>query len=721
MKNNKLNSRQKEIIKILTKSTINSPITTSMIAKELFLSSRTVLREMPKIEAWLDENEFNFIKKPGVGLIIDENLENQQLILELLEVEKIKKEYSKEERKKIIVGELLTTKEPLKLFYFTSQLKVSEGTLSGDLDNIAKWLEKFNIKLIRKPGLGIYVQGEENDFRKALVSLLYDSINENELIEVVKEVGDSKRDKEVIEVSVKNKLLKFIDRDIIKSVEKTVGDLEDALDIKLADNAYIGLVVHLALAIQRIKNNEKISMDEETLKELSKLPEFSMAEKIVKVIEKEFNIDIPKGEVGYITMHLKGAKLRLNSKTENFNLSNLDIKQVAYHIISTAEKEFGVYLREDGRLIIDLTNHLVPAVSRLKMKLNIRNPLLENIKENYSREFEICSKACDILKIMTNLSEIPESEIAYITMHIAAALENNVLDEKVRVVIACHTGVGTSRLLMSIIEKDFKNIQVMGTISSINIDVDKLKEDGVDFIISTVELKVDYKYIRVNAIITKQDKMLIEDNIRRVLKKKKYEKIAKKNYIENDTKNIKEIPKINRKGIRKITDLGENIISFIDTVALKEIKEVASIKELIHEGSFIFAHDDESAKKIEEKLMERELIATTYLSKLNIMLLHCKVSCIDGIRFGYIRLEKPLKKGDKLIKGGIIELVTDKFDNIHSEIMGEINESLIERDEFIRILKEKSEEDILKEIEEILINLYKKEIEKSFEDLNNDD
>lgn len=711
MKKNKLNSRQKEIIKILTKSTINNPITTSMIAKDLSLSSRTVLREMPKIEEWLDENEFNFIKKPGVGLIIDENLENQQLILELLEIEKIKKEYSKEERKKIIVGELLTAKEPLKLFYFTSQLKVSEGTLSGDLDDIDKWLTKFHIKLIRKPGLGIYVKGEENNFRKALVNLLYDTINENELIDAVKESKVSKRDEDIIGFSVENRLLKFIDKDIIKSVEKTVSSLEDASDIKLADSAYIGLVVHLALAIQRIKNNEKISMDKETLGELSSLPEFLMSEKIVKVIEQEFDIDIPKDEVGYITMHLKGAKLRLNSKTEDFNLSNLDIKQVAYHIISTAEKEFGIYLREDGRLIADLTNHLVPAISRLKMKLNIRNPLLDNIKENYSREFEVCLKACNILKDITNLSEIPESEVAYITMHIAAALEKNISDEKVKVVIACHTGIGTSRLLMSIIGKEFKNIEVKGTISSINIDTKKLKEDGIDFIISTVELKVDYKYIRVNTIITEQDKMLIEDNIRRILKKKKYERITEKCGI----KDVKENSRISRENIKEISELGDNIISLVETISLKEIDNICSIRELIHEASFIFSHKGKEAKEIEEKLMEREVIASTYLSKLNIMLLHCRVSSIDNIKFGYIRLRKTLKIEDKLIEGGIIELVTESFNNVHAEIMGEINESLIERDEFVKILKEKNENDIIDEVEEILVELYKRKIDKSFE------
>lgn len=61
-------------------------------------------------------------------------------------------------------------------------------------------------------------------------------------------------------------------------------------------------------------------------------------------------------------------------------------------------------------------------------------------------------------------------------------------------------------------------------------------------------LKVDYKYIRVNTIITEQDKMLIEDNIRRVLKRKKYEKITEK----HDVKNVKDKIRISRKDIDEI-------------------------------------------------------------------------------------------------------------------------------------------------------------------------
>ena len=224
-------------------------------------------------------------------------------------------------------------------------------------------------------------------------------------------------------------------------------------------------------------------------------------------------------------------------------------------------------------------------------------------------------------------------------------------------------------------------------------------------------LKVDYKYIRVNTIITEQDKMLIEDNIRRVLKRKKYEKITEK----HDVKNVKDKIRISRKDIYEISRLGDNINSLLESISVKQISKVSSIRELIHEASILFSYSENNVKEIEEKLVERELIASMYLSKLNIMLLHCRISSINNIRFGYIRLKKILREEDKLIEGAIVELVAEGFKNVHTEIMSEINESLIEKEEFIRILKQKSESDVIDKVEEILVELYKRKIDKSFE------
>ena len=181
MKRKKISPRQKEIILLLAQNASNKPITISEVAKELNISTRTVLRDMTKIESWLDENDFKFIKKPGVGIYLDETLDSKQFIIELLQEEKIEKSYTKEERKKFILSNLLTSSEPIKSYYFYKTLKISEGTLNNDFIEIEEWLDNFSIKLIRKPGTGIYVEGSEKDMRSAQVRLIYNSFEEQEL------------------------------------------------------------------------------------------------------------------------------------------------------------------------------------------------------------------------------------------------------------------------------------------------------------------------------------------------------------------------------------------------------------------------------------------------------------------------------------------------------------------------------------------------------------
>ncbi|MCF0148233.1 MAG: transcription antiterminator [Clostridium sp.] len=705
MKTKKLNSRQKEIIKILTKSTVANPLTTASIAQKLSISSRTVLREMPKIEAWLEENEFKFIKKPGVGLVIDESLENQKLILELLEIEKIEKEYSKEERKRIVISELLISQDPIKLFYFTSLLKVSEGTLSNDLDSIEEWLRKFNIKLVRKPGLGIYVEGKENDYRKALTNILYDTLEEKELINLLKGSLMTDRDNGVVEFSIENRLLNFIDKSIIKAIEEIVGGLEKENDIKLVDSAYIGLVVHLSLAIQRIKNKENIKMDKDVLDELSKLPEFEIGEKLVKNIEKKFNIEIPVDEIGYITMHLKGAKLRLNSISELENdIANLDVKSISIKIIEAIEKELNVYLMDDEKLLKDLTNHLVPAINRLKMKMNIRNPLLKNIKQKYPKEYIATKKACEILKVSTKNEEIPDPEIAYITMHIAAAIYKKGFEEKIRVVISCPTGIGTSSLLAAILEKEFNNVTVVDTISAININEDRLEEDQVDIIVSTVPLEIDFKNICVDPILSIQDKAVLQDNFRKVLKQKKYKNIIKKVDINN-----KKI------GIREITEIGNEILSIVDNVQIKEIKNVNNVDELINEASYLFTENINEAEEIKTNLLSREKINSTYIEDLGILLLHCKCKCLDSGRFGYLKTTTNLSNERGLISGSLVSIIPENPKEITSQLISKINGAVIEDEDFFRSLNEENSKEVSKRVEKILKEIFIKKIQMSLE------
>lgn len=704
MKKKKLMSRQKQIIQILTKSTNKNPITISTIAEILNVSSRTVLREMPKIEEWLDENGFNFIKKPGVGLIIDESLENQQLILELLEVENVQKEYSKEERKRIILSELLIAKEPLKLFYFTNQLKVSEGTLSNDLDGIEDWLKAFDIKLIRRQGVGIYLEGNEKNYRKVLSDILYRTLEEKELIKLLKKSLNSPSSENSIEFSIENRMLNFIDKTIIKGIEKIVSELEEKFNFKLIDSDYIGLVVHISLAVQRIKNGEKISMDKSSLSELEILPEFAVATEITEKLEKVFTIEIPKDEIGYITMHLKGARLRLNKVENDIDLDNLDIKQISNYIITEVENDFNIEIINKQKLSKDIYNHLVPAISRMSMKLNIRNPLLENIKEQYSEIYHSCENACEILKKITKIDKIPESEVAYIAMHIAAAIEENLKNENLSVVIACPTGVGTSKLLGVNIKKEFPNLDIKNSISVINIDTKKLKDDGIDFIISTVDLDVDYRYICLNPMFLQKDKIKLKEFIHRYSKQRITKKIIKKEL------------KCDKDKIKNITNLGTEIISILEEVRVREINNVKTVNDLMGIASSVFAENINHAKEIKKLLLEREEKSSTYLNGFNMMLLHCKDKKITSCKFGVIRLNEKLIEDGKEINFAIISLIPEKNTQTQINIMSHINGEIIERESLRNSIMKISEEELTSIIEKILGDLYRKELKSVMEE-----
>src|SRR5699024_8834326 len=162
--------------------------------------------------------------------------------------------------------------------------------------------------------------------------------------------------------------------------------------------------------------------------------------------------------------------------------------KIAGDIVSKVEKILNIYLGDCEGLIKNLSTHLGPAISRLVMKMNIRNPFLHMMKTQYKEIFDATYLACEVLENIV-LCNVQESEVAYITMHIVAAYESKMrLKFKFRVLVCCETGVRVSRFLSNKIMKEFPNILVVGIIPSSKV-IYEVKNKMVDFIISTVDIE----------------------------------------------------------------------------------------------------------------------------------------------------------------------------------------------------------------------------------------
>jgi mannitol operon transcriptional antiterminator len=702
MQDGKMNSRVKKIL--LRICATDKYVTISTIAKELDVSAKTILRELYAVEQWLVAKGCSLSKKTGAGIKVNGSSDRKTIILEILQGEKEENLYSPKERQIVIMSELLQNQKAVKLYNFTKILKVTEGTISNDLAKVEQWFAKQEIKLIRKPGLGVYIEGQESNIRKAMVHFIYENIEEDQLLGVIRNSLMTSADHSTdIEIKTQRRLLNLIDKEVIYKLESSIHEAEEKMGHQLSDSAYVGLMVHLALAVQRIKKNEEITIDQDFLQELKKYPEYGVATDMVACIKKSFAIEIPEPEIGYITMHIRGSKNRNDYVQDHSKIiGNFELVRISKEIIKQAELATGCLLAQDENLLIGLVNHLGPSLSRLKMNMDIRNPFLEEIKAFYPELVAISRKCTTVVAKELGIT-MPDSEIAYIAMHLGAAIETGVKLPKpvYRCAIACPTGIGTSRLLATKIAKEYDNIQVVAIISTIHIDEIQLKEQKIDFIISTVTIEYcSIPVVTVNPLLFEGDKIKINSQMKLLVNEIGF----------YPSRNIDGASFKNR--LLSLQCYSKAIVEILEHFFLVKDDTAQTIAEVIQGVSLLIGSGAEAAKKIASALQEREAKGGTFIAGQGLVLLHCRTAAVEKLYFGVVQIKNKIvavngENQKEALKLGIVMLTPENTSENAIETISYLSSILIERPEFIRVLQQGIEQEAVREVSNVLEEFYR--------------
>ena len=365
-----MEQRTRDILKLLLQE--NSFQTTADIGARLSVSSKTVSRQLPKVEETLNSVGLQLEKKSGAGIkVVGSEVKRYALAKQLKSGEK--REYTPNERRSIIISKLLSSHEPIKLFVLSSAVHVTDSTISNDLDKLETWFREQGLKLLRKPGLGVSLLGDERDFRRAIVRYIYEHVGEERLLNLMQDNLPEGGDEPIAQVS--KFLLELIDAGEWRQLEQMIRVMENDLGYKLSDNAFIGLAIHLSLTMRRVKNHEAVKLDEENFQRLRSSREFSAAEKLAEKLSVAFEVDVPESEICYIAMHILGARSRYSSASLGTisMMDNYRIVKLARQVMKNAAKVTGRDIDKNQNLLAGLGNHLAPSISRLKMRMDIRN------------------------------------------------------------------------------------------------------------------------------------------------------------------------------------------------------------------------------------------------------------------------------------------------------------------------------------------------------------
>ena len=671
-----LTTRQKSIIRILTRMD-GRPITVAVISEKLGVSTRTILREVPAIEKWMSDNDFNFERKPGVGMLVGEAPETLRFIEELLDADNLVPMYSRQERRKHILGELLFSDEPVKSLVFTSKYKISDGTLSEDLDVLDTWLRDHSVQIIRRPGLGIFVEGTELAIRQAISNAVLEFCDVERIPGLITQ--DTSDDEKMQSLS-REPLLVFLTPQLLRFSIRILKETEARLNICYTDSGQIALIVRIALSIYRIRSGHsltELNMDMDGLRGLSELP---TAKLIAFEIEKQFDLEVNAKEKIYLAMHLSATRILSRGSSFSDPLQALNIRQVVMAMTSVAEQLTGIPFKSDSTLINDLVSHISMTEKQLELNLVSRVTYTEDLKRTYPEIYAAAETACEVLREWVQPRVIHDAEIGLIAMHFAASAERyQNSKQKVSVAVVCPTGIGSSRMLAATLTGAFHNLEVRKVISAFSIDTQALRDNGIDLIISTTDLHIDFPYIVVEKVLKAQDKLLVSQEIDRIGKEKLQRRIQQggRHAMIMDVDDI-----------RRTSEIGAEIVEILNHFRVVRQARAENIRQMMEMAASVFAGPEEDVRRLADCFQEREKLGATYIPDMQICLFHGACDLVEHSRFGFLVLDEPLATTETLIRGAVIMVVPESFrDSYRVEPAGRLSALLVEDERFLQALQ----------------------------------
>lgn len=465
----KLEKSQKEFLMLLLEN--ENPQSIQPIQDQLDISRRTVYYIVNKInDVFYDLRMEPINNKRGQGYYLTSD--QKKVVDSILHSDGTLQNLSPDERVHYLICWMMYPKANIHIENIMELFDISRNSVFNDLKDLKSEIEKYDVSLYFDIKNGYMINGQVFSKRALLLYYL-----------------------KILLKKIHYKSIEFLD---VSEVETFYSRLQQ-ISLKMHNeyDDYNLLAIACLLNIVHYVD-EKFDFSILELRDLEKTEELHM-------IDKYFQ-DLNVHERLYLTIHLLGSKagsvIRLDDSQRDIQLFEL-----ALHLVDLFERQTSCDISEKNELVNSLYMHFKLSMYYYQLSIQISNTLLEDVKENYGNLYQMIKNLCESMD-----DEFPfiltDSEISYITMHFGGHLKQvqGKFYALIRVLIVCPSGISTSTLLKREVEDLYANVTVIAATAAENIAQYK---ENIDFIVSTIDLDTDIPWIKVNAILTKDDKSKI--------------------------------------------------------------------------------------------------------------------------------------------------------------------------------------------------------------------
>ncbi|MBU5591593.1 PRD domain-containing protein [Clostridium sp. MSJ-4] len=647
-----LNSRQKDLIKIMINEANYKAV--NEYSNFLRVSPRTIYSDIKLINKCLQNFHMEIEKKPGLGIKLIGDAEKKMQVMEFLnnKVED-KNQYTIAERQLEIIRMLLVDEKIISYQKLADYFWVSKTSISNDMQLIQSMLNEKTVSIqSNKKGtkfIGSEIQKQYTLQRYTELLLKEKNVeNEKSFLKYGPDI-----------------LKKIYPVNIVEIVFEEVAHLEKTLNISLSYYYLKSLIITLIIFMFRLsKDNHIYSKKSFIFEEIKSLETYFVAQNTLESISSKLNINVNKGDIDYLNKQLLAYCIKPEVK-------NKDEAKKYEEIVTEAIKEMSqimnVDLTQDKKLYDGLIFHLIPMIYRIRIGIRIENPLLSEIKEQYSVTLSATWYVISKLEKKLDIT-LTEDEVAFVMVHFQASIDRNAQVKKI--LIVCPTGIGSSELIANKIKRFLPAKDIIEV-----VPIRKIYENdinNVDLIISSVQLDISNKpIIYVSSLVSNEDLKNIYS-------------IYADTFI-----NDKKINLPSHKYEYKFKYINE----LIDEKFIFTNCDYTSKEECLDYMISCFEEEGLTYEGFKESILEREEIGSTSLDSA-VAIPHALLATVKKSRLGIMTLKNYIKWGGKNINTIILISISEKDIKKVKNILSELYEIVESKERVENLFLHKNSKEI---------------------------
>lgn len=479
--------RQIKLLKLLFSQSEFKPA--AFFSSKLLISTKTVYCDIEKLNERLKtipNMDIRIEKSPRKGLILLGQKTDIETIINYLEQKnshsyfnKKSRRLSPEYRRLDIVKRCLLNSENVSLEQLSFDYLVSKTSLHKDIEFINRALEQENI-VLTVTHKGIHVDGNENQIQRAIKHFLSLYIH--------------KQDDYYL-----NQLMKsFIGNDSFEQINRLLFERFESVVAQSTEHYLSSLLISITIQLKRLCLGYSIPEENDFLfNHIRYMQSYLIASELAKTLESTFHVAFPTNDIKYLSKLFFAHRII----DENIIVDDSFYEQIIFRIIKKIGDIENVDLTGDSKLFHSLLSHFPSMITRLQKKIRIINPILDEIKQEYSKLFSVLWYALSDLERKFDI-HLNDHEISFLLIHFQIALDKAA--DANNIVIICQYGCSSSNLILNKVRKllpSKDNIEVY-SVSKLN----STKLSNVDLIITTLDINnINKPIVKISSLLNNQD------------------------------------------------------------------------------------------------------------------------------------------------------------------------------------------------------------------------